>query len=164
GTVSFLLGSTMLATVPLGNDGTATFSTASLPLGTYGITAVYNGAGVILSSRSAAVTESVVPYKQTVNPMTTTTALSIATQSLPHGRTEYVLVATVAPAGGNPPTSPAGIVVFRRNGRTLGKAKIAGGVARIVLGRRRPSSKLTFLAAYQGNSQFRASTSLPYRA
>jgi Bacterial Ig-like domain (group 3) len=164
GTVSFLLGSTMLATVPLGNNGTATFSAASLPLGTYGITAVYNGAGGILSSRSAAVTQSVVPFKQTVNPLPTTTALNIVTQSLPHGRTEYVLVATVAPAGANPPTSPAGIVVFRRNGRTLGKAKIAGGVAQIVLGRSRPSSKLTFLAAFQGNSQFRASTSLPYRA
>ena len=62
GTVSFLLGSTVLATVPLGNNGTASFSTASLPLGSYGITAIYNGAGGILSSRSAAVMQSVVPY------------------------------------------------------------------------------------------------------
>jgi hypothetical protein len=252
GTVSFLLGSTVLAIVPLGVNGIASFSTASLPLGTYGITAVYNAAGVNQSSQSPALIQSVVPYstvtslagspnpsllgqpvtltasvtaagapvtvgtitfqrgsqvlgivslsaagtasasvsslpvgsngiqaiysgsvndqgsvsssfKQTVVALPTTTTLSIVTQSLPHGRIEYILVATVAPAGGNPPTSPAGIVVFRRNGRTLGKAKIAGGVAQLVLGRSRPSSKLTFVAAFQGNSQFQASTSIPYK-
>jgi hypothetical protein len=163
GSVSFVLGSTVLATVPLDANGTAPFSTASLPLGSYGITAVYNAAGPYVSSQSPALIQSVVPYKQTGNALPTTTTLSIATKSLPRGQIEYVLVATVAPAGGNPPTSPAGIVVFRRNGRTIGKAKTAGGVAQLVLGRSRPRSKLTFVAAYQGNFQFQASTSLPYR-
>ncbi len=254
GAVSFLLGSTVLATVALAANGTATFSTSSLPLGSYGIIAVYNAAGPNLSSQSPALIQSVVPYttvtslagspnpsllgqlvtltasvtaagapvtvgtitfergsqvlavvpltpsgmasasvsslpvgtsgiqaiysgsvndqssvssvfKQAVNPLPTMTTLSIVTQSLRHGRMiEYILVATIAPAGGSPTTSPAGVVLFRRNGRTLGKAKVVAGVAQAVLGRSRPSSKLTFVATFQGNSQFQASTSLPFRA
>ena len=253
GTVTFLLGSTVLATVPLGAGGTASFSTDSLPIGSYGISAVYNGAGGEQGSQSAALIQTVVPYrtvtsltgspnpsllgqpvtltvsvtaagapvtvgtvtlergsqviavvpitaagtasasvsslpvgttgiqaiysgsqndlgsvssvfKQTVSPLPTATTLYLVTQSLPRGRIEYVLVAAVAPTGGNPPSAPAGVVVFRRNGKTLGKAKITGGVAQLVLGRSRPSSKLTFIAAFQGSSQFQASTSLPLKA
>ena len=52
-------------------------------------------------------------FKQAVNPLPTMTTLSIVTQSLRHGRMiEYILVATIAPAGGSPTTSPAGVVLF----------------------------------------------------
>ena len=155
GTITFERGSQVLAIVSLTALGTASTSVSSLPIGISGIQAIYSGSVNDQSSVSS-------NYKQTVNPLATTTTLSIMTQSLAHGRIEYVLVATVAPAGGNPPTSPAGIVVFRRNGRTLGKAKIAGGVAQIVLGRSLPNSKLKFQASFPGNSQFQASTSLTF--
>jgi hypothetical protein len=157
GTITFQRGNKVIAVVPLSAAGTASVSVSSLPVGTNGIQAIYSGSVNDLGSVSSV-------YKQTVNKSPTATTLSLVTQSLPRGRTEYILVATIAPAGGNPPSAPAGVIVFRGNGKTLGKAKITGGVAQLVLGRSRPSSKLTFVAAFQGSSQFQASTSLPYKA
>ena len=61
GTVSFLQGSTVVATVPL-SDGLAIFTTTSLPLGTTPITAVYNGATDNVGSTSPTRPQSVIPY------------------------------------------------------------------------------------------------------
>ena len=61
GTVSFVQGSTVVATVPL-NDGTASYTTNSLPVGTTAITAVYNSTAGNLGSTSPSVTQSVIAY------------------------------------------------------------------------------------------------------
>jgi hypothetical protein len=109
-------------------------------------------------------TQSVIAPPPTADQVATTTTLSLLTQSLPHGRREYVLVATVAVTGGSSSLAPTGLVVFRKNGRTFARARLTGGVARVALGRNRPGSKLTFVAVYQGSLQDQASTSLPFQA
>lgn len=59
GTVSFMDGNIALGTVAVQSDGTAAFSSSTLPAGTHTITANYNGDGTYAASASAAVTETV---------------------------------------------------------------------------------------------------------
>src|SRR5204863_367673 len=56
--------------------------------------------------------------------------------------------------------NPSRTVVFRRNGRSLGRARLTGGTAVLAIGRH-PPSQGTFLASYQGRSRFQPSTSAP---
>jgi hypothetical protein len=55
GTVTFLNGTTTLGTGTLNGSGAATYTTASLPVGTDSITAQYGGDGVFATSTSTAV-------------------------------------------------------------------------------------------------------------
>ena len=79
GTVTFLNGSTTLATVGLTN-GTAEFSTTELPLGDDSLTAVYSGDGELLGSSTATVTAASII--STVTPLGTTTVGSAKNASL----------------------------------------------------------------------------------
>ena len=108
GAVSFLLGSTVLATVALAANGTATFSTSSLPLGSYGIIAVYNAAGPNLSSQSPALIQSVVPY---------TTVTSLAGSPNPSLLGQLVTLTASVTAAGAPVT--VGTISFERGSQVL---------------------------------------------
>jgi hypothetical protein len=123
-------------------------------VGKAGIQAIYNGAPNDLGSVSAV-------FKQTVGASLTVTTVSITTQPLANGRTKYILVATVT-ADGDPSLTPTGTVIFRRNGRTVGSAKLKGSVARLVLGRKAPGSQAKFVAVFQKNTRFESSSSPPF--
>jgi hypothetical protein len=68
GTVTFLDGTTQLATATLNSSGQASFTTSTLPAGTHTITARYSGDSVFLFSTSVALTQSVLPSIYVVNP------------------------------------------------------------------------------------------------
>lgn len=121
GTVSFEQGGTVLATVPVTAGGTASYTTTSLPLGGTTITASFNGAGNILGSTSAAVTQDVVPY-------TTATVVTSSMNPILF-RQAVTLIATVT-ADGMPVTS--GTVTFTRGGTVIGVAALGpDGTARL---------------------------------
>src|SRR5262249_31261173 len=121
GTVSFRRGSQLLGTASITGPGTASLTVPSLAVGTASIQAIYNGSTNDLGSISA-------PFRQTVKPLPTATSLTISIRRLSRGRVQYVLVASVAPGLGVA-LVPTGTIVFRKNGRTLGKANLSGGVA-----------------------------------
>jgi hypothetical protein len=68
-----------------------------------------------------------------------------------------LLTAIVAAEGGTS-IVPSGIVAFRRHGVVLGKAKLKNGIASLLLGRR-ASHTGRVVAAFQGSSRFRPSSS-----
>jgi hypothetical protein len=154
GTVSFTAGNQLLGSVALGNDGTAQLSTSTLPAGEARIQAIYNGTADDLASLSPVLI-------QAVDRFTTTTSLTLAAQRGPDGRLRYLLVATVI-ANGTTELTPVGTVVFRRNRAVIGRARLTGGTAVIAIGRHVPS-RGRFVAAFQGSSRFRPSSSLPLR-
>jgi hypothetical protein len=150
GTVSFARGNQLLGTVPLSTDGTASLTASTLPVGSGRIQAVFNGTPEDLPSLS--------PFLiQAVDRFNTATSLTLTTQARANGRLDFVLLATVASDGATG-QSPIGTVVFRRNGHSLGRVRLTGGTAVLVIGRH-PPSRGTFLASYQGSSRFQPSTS-----
>ena len=109
GMVSFMNGSTVMGTVPLNSAGVAVWSTTSLSVGTYSLTARYAGATSFASSTSAAA-------GVTVNALLTTPTIALA--ATPNPVTEgqgFVLTATVSENGTPIPT---GTVSFM-NGSTV---------------------------------------------
>jgi hypothetical protein len=112
GTVTFLDGSTMLGTVPVGSGGAAELFTSTLSVGMHTITAHYNGTANVHPS-----TDSVA---HTVNPAPTTTTLSSSGSPSGIGQSA-TFTATVIPSGGSPPTAPTGSVtsVDQSNGARL---------------------------------------------
>jgi len=155
GTVSFRRGSQLLGTVSLTIAGTANLAVSSFPVGKIAIQAVFNGSVNDLGSVSAV-------FKQTVNPLPTETSLTMSTETLPHRRIQYILVASVVPQMGTTLT-PMGTVIFRKNGRALGRAKLSGGVAKLVVSQNVISGQSSLVATFQGSSQFGSSSSPPLR-
>jgi hypothetical protein len=123
GTVSFMSGSTVLGTATLNSSGVATLSTASLPAGTYSLTAQYTGTASFLASTSAAASV-------TVDASTSTTTTTISLVASPNPVTEgqaLILTATVSESG---TTSPTGTVSFMNGSTVLGTAALnSSGVA-----------------------------------
>ena len=119
GTVSFMQGGAILATIPLTSAGTASFTTSGLPLGATTIGAVYSGGTGILGSTSPAVTESVVPY---------TTATALASSSNPSRTAQPVTFTASVTANGSPVAS--GTVKFTRGKNLLGTVALAPTASR----------------------------------
>jgi hypothetical protein len=147
GTVSFLDGTTVLGTVPLGG-GTASFTTTGLPLGVSPITAVYNGAGANLGSTSLTMAQSVVPY-------TTVTGLASAANPTAFGQ-PVIFTATVDSAAG-PVTS--GTVTFQRGNQTLGTVALSGSGAASLMVASLPVGTSRIQAIYSGSTGFLSSVS-----
>jgi len=154
GTVTFSQGKVHLGTVSLNAAGTASLTLSTLSPGKVKIQALYSGVPNDLPSVSPVLT-------QTVTAVPTTTSLIVTTQIQPNGRSRIVLIATVAASGSDSPT-PSGTVVFRSNGVSVGKAKLQNGTAVLVLGRNAKRNR-AFVAAFQGSSRFKGSTSAPSR-
>jgi hypothetical protein len=153
GAISFRQGNRLLGTAALTAQGTASIAISSLSVGKSGIQAIYSGTVDDMGSVSPV-------FKQTVGTSPTVTTLSITTQPLANGRTKFILVAIVN-ADGNPALTPTGTVVFKKNGRSLGSARLKGGVARLVIGRKGSGSGAKFVASLQKNARFGASRSAP---
>jgi len=155
GTVTFSRGPQFLGSAPLDSSGNASLTVTSLPAGKSRIRAVYSGSTDYFGSSSQTLT-------QVISAAPTSTALTLTTQPTAQGRVRYVLIATVVnDATGSP--VPGGTVVFRRDGRTIGKVKVKGGVAAFSLGSRAPANQ-KFVATFQKNASFLASTSPPVLA
>jgi YVTN family beta-propeller protein len=137
GTVDFYLdgSSTAFATKALGADGTASFTTRTLPVGSDSIVAVYSGDSSFTGSTSKASTVTVSPAA-TPSPTTTTTGPAAAP------------VPTIAPTRTTLAQAPAGELA--RTGSDpvplalAGFALLAAGAGAIALSRRRPQGQHSF--------------------
>jgi len=148
GVVSFTIGAMSPLTSSLAN-GIATLITATLPVGTYPITATYGGDSNFNGSLA------VLAVNQTVNKASTTTALALSPLP-PLGSPTVTITATVtalAPGAG----TPTGVITFTVDGVTAGAPALpATGVVTM-------TTSLVTLgihavdAAYGGSSDFNAS-------
>lgn len=146
GSVSFLDGSTTLGAATLSSNS-AQISISSLSVGSHSITAVYGGSVDFASSTSAALA-------QTINTITTTTAVSSSVNPALAGQT-VTFTATVQPGAGN---SASGTVTFMDGSTTLGTASVASNSAQISVSTLVVGTH-AITAAYSGNATFSGSTS-----
>ena len=117
GTVSFFDGPSLLGTVTLDSGSTATFTTASLAVGSHSLTADYNGDTNDAASNST-------PFSQVVNQAAATASLTSTPNPSSFGQTATltVLVAPVAPGAG----IPTGTVSFFDGSSLLGTVPLDG--------------------------------------
>ena len=150
GTVNFMNGSTVLGSASVNVSGVATLSTASLPTGTYGLTAKYMGNSNFLTSTSPASSVTV-----TASTAATTTSLVASPNPVTTGQA-LNLVATVSNSG---TASLSGTVNFMNGSTLLGSGSVnASGVATLSV-KNLPAGNYSLTARYTGNSSFLASTS-----
>ncbi len=153
GTVTFLVGSTVLGTVTLNSAGVATFTAGpfDLPTGSNVITARYDGTPLYAQSSGT--------FTQVVNAASTQTSLLVSPTravALQAVRLQAV-VSAVSPGGG----TPAGTVTFTdtTTGRTLGTATLVNGVATLWSHLGRPLGTHSIRATYSGSSDHNPSAS-----
>ena len=151
GTVSFLIGGAVAAIEPVGPDGTATFTTTGLPLGSSTLTAVYNGYGNTLGSTSAAVTQVVVPY---------TTATTVASAPNPSRVGQPVTLTATVTADGMPVTS--GNVTFFRGSVLIGVAPLGPDGTASLTTTSLPRKNVHIQANYAGSADDYGSVSRVY--
>ena len=138
GTVSFVQNSTVVATIPI-DDGIATYTTNSLPVGTIAIAAVYNATAGNVGSTSSTIAQTVVPYS-------TTTSIASSLNPSVLGQT-VTLTASVVNALG-PVT--AGTVTFRQGKKFLGTVSLGGsGTVSVSIGSL-PVGNARIQAVYNG--------------
>jgi hypothetical protein len=122
GILTFLDGATLLSTGTLNADGTATFSTSSLAIGSHFIVASYGGEANYLPANSATLVLSVVnppPVELTPTAPSITTAQSLTVE--------------VAVSGGSGKPMPTGTVVLSSGSYTSAPTVLVNGYAAIVI-------------------------------
>jgi Bacterial Ig-like domain (group 3)/Glycine rich protein len=147
GTVTFSDGSTQLGTATLDSSGTAAITASALAAGSHTITAAYGGDQNFTGSTGS--------LTQTVNKITTTTALaSSANPSIIGGQVTYTATVSPAPDGGT--------VAFTDGGSTIagcGAVAVSStGTATCPVTYNAVGSH-TITAAYSGDATYAASTS-----
>ncbi len=153
GTVSFLNGTTTLGSGPLSASAAATFSTSTLPAGTYSITALYSGDSNFSGSTSNLVTQVVNAAAKASTTIVVTSSANPSTTGQP-----VTFTATVAGASGSS-AAPTGSVTFMDGGTTLGSGTLnASGVATYSTSSLSTGSQ-SITAVYSGDSNFNGSTS-----
>lgn len=147
GTINFLDGTTVLTTVTL-NNGKATFSTATLGVGSHSITAVYSGDSFYNPNTSSVV-------KQTVNKASTTTAVTSSQNPSTFGQP----VTFTATAASSTTGIPTGMVNFKDGGKAIGSGTLnsSGQASFTTSSLTRGSHSIT--AVYRGDANFKTSTS-----
>jgi hypothetical protein len=95
-------------------------------------------------------------FYQMVNRLATATVISLQSQVKPSGQFRYQLVATTSSSGGT--FVPAGIVIFRKNGRIIGSARLKNGTA-VLKVNARTAKRGRFVASFQGTTRFGPSNS-----
>lgn len=148
GSVSFYDGATLLGTGSLNSSGIATYTTSSLAVATYSVTAVYGGNTSFLTSTSS-------PTSVTVNTATTTTALASSSTTISSGAS-VTLTATVSPA---PTGTPLGSVSFYNGSTLLGSSAVNGSGVATLATTTLPVGANTLTAFYGGNANYGSSTS-----
>jgi uncharacterized repeat protein (TIGR03803 family) len=141
GIVTFYNGPTKLGAVQLGPTYAATLKTATLPLGTDALTAIYSGDGYNLGSASS-------PITQVVNQAKIRIELSSSPNPSTSGETVQ-FTATLASTGG----LPTGVVTFSYDGTTLGTGTISGREA-IFSTNTLPVGADVVEASYTGNADY----------
>lgn len=150
GTVHFTRGSQLLGNAALGPGGTASITIASLPRGDARIQAAFTGNPEDYGSVSPIFVQAVAKYD-------TATTLAARRVTRPNGRIREALLASVD-ALGAAGVVPMGKVLFRRNGRVIGRARLVGGTATILLPMHLPA-RGRFVAQYQASKNFGPSRS-----
>jgi hypothetical protein len=149
GTVTFLNGATSLGTGTIGTGGTAAFTTSSLAVGTYAITAQYGG-DTNFNPSSTATAQAL-----TVGINGTSTTLATSASTAPTG-TSITFTATVAPASGT--ITPTGTVTFKDGTTVLGTGTLSGGKTAYTTATLAVGSH-SIAASYGGDSNDAASVS-----
>jgi hypothetical protein len=144
GTVQFLDGTTVLATLPI-SGGSVSFNTPLTTSGQHLISAVYSGDSGKLGSTSAA-------FTQTVRNATTVSLTSTPNPSLVGGSVTFVAVVS--------PSSATGTVQFQDGATALGAANLSGGMASFNTATLAPGTH-TITAVYGGDTNDAVSTSGP---
>lgn len=150
GSVSFFDGAVLLATVGLDATGKATFDATSLTIGSHAITVQYLGDDDFATSTSAVL-------NQVVNKVATTTTLTAAPNPSTFGD-PVTFTATVTPnASGF--GAVTGSVQFLNGTTVIGTAAVnSSGIATLTVSNLAIGAN-SITAAYQGDSQYVASTS-----
>lgn len=152
GTVSFLDGTTTLATETLNSSGAASFTTSSLTIGNHSIRAVYSGSSNLATSTTSTIT-------QVINKASTVTTLKSTPNPSVYGQTT-TLVANVSPTSpGN--GTPSGTVTFKNGATTIGSSPInkAGNASLDITTSLAASlTPYSLTAVYSGDSNFNTST------
>jgi hypothetical protein len=148
GTVSFQDGPTPIEILSLTN-GSASFNTSALSVGSHNITVSYGGDANFAASTSTILT-------QVVDKASTTTTLVGAPNPANVGQTVTftATVAAVSPGAG----SPTGTVTFSEGAATLGTGTVSSGVATLNISTLSAGSH-TIIASYGGDANFVASAS-----
>jgi len=146
GSVQFLNGSTLLATVTIAS-GSAKYTTSTLAPGANSMTAVYLGDSRNNGSTSSTVNQFVIA--------TTTTALTSSVNPSAYGQS-ITFTATVTSSIGAPPNGEN--VTFKQGSTVLGTGALSGGVATFSTSALTVGTK-SVTAAYAGDTSFAASTS-----
>jgi hypothetical protein len=147
GSVSFLDGTSVLASVPL-NNGSAAFSTSSLAVGSHPITVQYGSDADFTASTSSVLT-------QVVNLAGTTTSLTASVNPSAFGQ-NVTFTATVSPVSGS--VTPTGTVTFLDGSTVLGSASLSSGSANFSTATL-PAGSHSITASYGGSSTYAGSTS-----
>jgi hypothetical protein len=147
GTVTFLVNAAPIGTAPLVN-GTATFTTSTLPAGSPAITASFAGNGNFSSGTSAT------PAVVTVSQATPTVALLSSANPSTAGQSVTFTATVTGPSNTSPPT---GTVTFKNGTTTLGTAPLTNGVATFSTSTL-PVGAQTITASYSGDANFLAGT------
>jgi hypothetical protein len=150
GSIQFLDGGAPISgSIPLSN-GSASFSTADLGLGTHSITARYTGDNKVSSSVSPALT-------QTVNKPNTTVSVALTTGANP----SLVGDALTFTANVTPNSATGTVIFFDGSNAISGDVTLVGGTANFT------TSQLSFgihsiTAQYSGDASFNGSTSAAF--
>jgi large repetitive protein len=147
GPVNFYNGSTLLGSGTLNGSGIATYSSSALAVGTYSITAGYQGDTNDGSSTSSpALSFSVIQATTSVKLASSATAVPVTTP--------VTFTATVTGNG----ATPAGTIMFMDGTTSLGTANLSGGVATLNTSAL-PVGSQSITAVYQGDADDAGSTS-----
>lgn len=148
GMVTFMDGAASLGSGNLA-AGSATLNTAGLTVGSHSITAVYGGDANFNGDTSAT-------FSQTVNPSSTTTAVSSSVNPTVFGQAVKftATVSALAPGAG----SATGSVTFMDGASSLGTVALSGGAANLTTATLIVATH-NVSAVYSGDSNFTTSTS-----
>jgi hypothetical protein len=144
GSVQFLDGAAVLATVPV-SGASASFASTTLSAGSHSITAVYGGDANCNAVASAVVT-------QTVTKAPSTTAVSASSGTIVFGQ-NVDLTASVSPA------SATGTVQFLDGATVLATQPVSGGSVPVVTASNLAAGTHAITAVYSGDSAYAGSTS-----
>jgi hypothetical protein len=146
GIVEFRRGQTVLSRAPLSN-GQAIYTTPTLPEGSLGLTAIYSGDALFITSTSAVL-------NQVVTKATTTTTLT----SSPNPSNGNQLVTLAATIASGTPGNVTGTVTFMRGQTVLGTASVSGSTAAMTIATL-PAGSSNLNAIYSGDATYVGSTS-----
>lgn len=152
GTVTLLDGGTTLVTLSLGPQGTTTYSTSGLGVGTHVITAQFAGDSTNDVSTSA-------PLSEVIQKISTSTTLISSVNPANGGATIHLTATTTASSTNAIAGQLTGTVTFTDGSNTLGTATLSSnGTATLDVSSLSVGSH-TIVATYSGNSGYATSAS-----